>query len=485
MTFFSLAFWIALQTAITPGAAGHTWRLAHSSAILEQFTEFLSIPNVATDKANIARNADWIAGQLKSHGVNVRLLESPGAPPVVYGELSTPGARQTLVIYAHYDGQPVELAKWTRQAPFKPYITGDVSDPAHARIYARSASDDKGVIIAQLAALDALKSAGIALKSNLKFFYEGEEEQGSPHMEAILERYRDILSGDLWVFCDGPVHQSGRQQIVFGARGVTVFEITLYGPRRELHSGHYGNWAPNPAMELAQLLASMKDPNGHVTIDGFYDGITPLGDVEKRAIAAAPNIDATLKQEMGFGWSEGNGARLDELLQLPSLNVRGLLSSSVGATARNVIPSEATASIDIRLVKGLDAATQVDRVIAHIRKQGYFVSDRPPDDEMRRAHERIAYVNRKETGYNAQRTPMDLPIARQLIAAVQAARGEVVLLPTSGGSLPLIVFEKVLKAPVIVVPIANYDNNQHSHDENLRLQNLWDGIETMAAVFAM
>src|SRR5579871_3999492 len=319
MTFFSLAFWIALQTAITPGAAGHTWRLAHSSAILEQFTEFLSIPNVATDKANIARNADWIAGQLKSHGVNVRLLESPGAPPVVYGELSTPGARQTLVIYAHYDGQPVELAKWTRQAPFKPYITGDVSDPAHARIYARSASDDKGVIIAQLAA---------------------------------LERYRDILSGDLWVFCDGPVHQSGRQQIVFGARGVTGFEITLYGPRRELHSGHYGNWAPNPAMELAQLLASMKDPNGHVTIDGFYDGITPLGDVEKRAIAAAPNIDATLKQEMGFGWSEGNGARLDELLQLPSLNVRGLLSSSVGATARNVIPSEATASIDIRLVKG-------------------------------------------------------------------------------------------------------------------------------------
>jgi acetylornithine deacetylase/succinyl-diaminopimelate desuccinylase-like protein len=485
MVFFSLAFWLALQAAPTPGGAGHAWWQSHQSAILQQFTELLSIPNVATDKANIGRNADWIAAQLKQRGVTARLLTSPDAPPVVYGELSTPGARQTVVIYAHYDGQPVEPAKWTRKDPFKPYIDGEISDPGHARIYGRSASDDKGVIMAQLAALDALKAAGIPLKSNIKFFYEGEEEQGSPHMEAILNRYRDLLGGDLWVFCDGPVHQSGRQQIVFGARGVTGFEVTLYGPRRELHSGHYGNWAPNPAMELAQLLASMKDANGHVTVAGFYDGITPLGEVEKHALAAAPNIDAMLKQEMGIGWTEGNGARLDELLQLPSLNVRGLLSSSVGATARNVIPSEATASIDIRLVKGLDAVTQVEKVVAHIRKQGYFVTDHPPDNEMRRQHERIAYVNRKEIGYNAQRTPMDLAVSRQLVRAVEAARGEVVLLPTSGGSLPLIVFEKVLKAPVIVVPIANYDNNQHSHDENLRLQNLWDGIETMAAILAM
>jgi acetylornithine deacetylase/succinyl-diaminopimelate desuccinylase-like protein len=487
MILSSLAIWLALQAASapTPGSAAHTWWQAHQSAILQQFTDFLSIPNVATDKANIGRNADWIADQLKQRGVSARLLTSPDAPPVVYGELATPGARQTVVIYAHYDGQPVEPAKWTRKDPFKPYLAGEASDPGHARIYGRSASDDKGVIIAQLAALDALKAAGLRPKSNLKFFYEGEEEQGSPHMEAILSRYRDLLGGDLWVFCDGPVHQSGRQQIVFGARGVTGFEVTLYGPRRELHSGHYGNWAPNPAMELAQLLAGMKDANGHVTIQGFYDGIEPLGDVEKRAIASAPNIDGMLKQEMGIGWTEGNGARLDELLQLPSLNIRGLLSSSVGATARNVIPSEATASIDIRLVKGLDAVKQVQKVVDHIRKQGYFVMDNPPDDEAHRQHDRIAYVNRKETGYNAQRTPMDLPISRQLVEAVRAARGEVVLLPTSGGSLPLIVFEKVLKAPVIVAPIANYDNNQHSHDENLRLQNLWDGIETMAAILAM
>ena len=257
MIFFSLAFWLALQAAPTPGSAGHTWWQSHQSAILQQFTELLSIPNLATDKANIGRNADWIAAQFKQRGVTARLLTSPDAPPVVYGELNTPGARQTVVIYAHYDGQPVEPAKWTRKDPFKPYIVGETSDPGHARIYARSASDDKGVIIAQLAALDALKAASIPLKSNIKFFYEGEEEQGSPHMEAILTRYRDLLVGDLWVFCDGPVHQSGRQQIVFGARGVTGFEVTLYGPRRELHSGHYGNWAPNPAMELAQLLASI------------------------------------------------------------------------------------------------------------------------------------------------------------------------------------------------------------------------------------
>lgn len=461
-----------------------TWRVAHEQAVLQQFVEFLAIPNVASDKANIGRNAQWIVAQLKQRGVATQLLEEPGIPPVVYGEIATPGAKQTLVLYAHYDGQPVEPAKWVGGDPFKPRLEGAPGD-AKGLIYARSASDDKGAIMAMLAALDAMKASGMHPKSNLKFFFEGEEEAGSPHVERVLEHNKDLLAADLWIFCDGPVHQSGRQLILYGARGVIDFQITVYGPRRELHSGHYGNWAPNPAMMLAQLLATMKDNDGRVAVPGFYDGVEPLGDLEKKAIGAIPNVDGKIRDELALGRTDGRGSRLDELLQLPSLNIRGLQSGSVGELSRNVVPSEATVSMDIRLVKGLDGQAQVAKVVEHIKRQGYFVVTSLPDEATRRAHERVAYIKIGEGGYNALRTPMDLPICRQLVAALEAARGPVVQQPTSGGSVPMIVFDRVLHRPIVSVPIANYDNNQHSANENIRLQNLWDGIETMAAIFSL
>jgi acetylornithine deacetylase/succinyl-diaminopimelate desuccinylase-like protein len=459
-------------------ASVKAWTQAHEPAILQQFVEFLSIPNVAADKAGLGRTANWIVAQLKQRGVATRLLEEPGVPPVVYGEIMTPGAKQTIVLYAHYDGQPVEPAKWVGGDPFKPRVVDGM-------IYARSASDDKGAIMAMLAALDAMRAAGAYPKSNLKFFFEGEEEAGSPHVERVLANNKDLLAADLWIFCDGPVHQSGRQLILYGARGVIDFQVTVYGPRRELHSGHYGNWAPNPAMMLAQLLATMKDSDGRVLIPGFYDGVEPLGELEKKAIAAIPNVDGRIRDELALGRTDGHGARLDELLQLPSLNIRGILSGSVGELSRNVIPSEATVSMDIRLVKGLDGQKQVAKVIDYIAKQGYFVTTTAPDEATRRAHERVAYVQVGSGGYNALRTPMDLPICRQLVVALEAARGPVVQQPTSGGSVPMIVFDRVLHKPIVSVPIANYDNNQHSANENIRLQNLWDGIETMAAIFLL
>jgi acetylornithine deacetylase/succinyl-diaminopimelate desuccinylase-like protein len=280
------------------------------------------------------------------------------------------------------------------------------------------------------------------------------------------------------------VDQTRAQQIYFGARGVTGLEITLYGARRELHSGHYGNWAPNPALMLAKLLSSMKDEDGRVLIKGYYDGIEPLSESEKRAFAEAPDNDALLKRELGLGWSEGGGKRLIELINLPSLNIRGFLSSSVGATARNVIPSTATASIDIRLVKGLDHIKTVDRVIEHIRAQGYYIVESEPDEATRLKYPKVAKVIR-QGGYNASRTSMDLPISKAVIAAVESARGRVIKMPTLGGSVPLYIFTDNLKTPCIGVPIANHDNNQHSANENIRLQNLWDGIETMAALLTM
>jgi acetylornithine deacetylase/succinyl-diaminopimelate desuccinylase-like protein len=471
-----------VHAADAPAEAARKWRTAHESEILKEFTSLLAIPNVASDMANIQRNADTLVSMLKRRQVDARLLSIPDAPPIVYGEIKTPGAKRTIVFYAHYDGQPVTPSEWEGGAPFAPVFR---TVEGEQRLYARSASDDKAAIIAQLTALDALHSAQIPLRANIRFVWEGEEEAGSPHLEKILAANRELVTGDVWLICDGPVDQSRKQTVVFGARGDTHLEITIYGPHRELHSGHYGSWAPNPAMMLAQLLAGMKDNQGRVLILNFYEGIAALSTIEQQAIATAPVNDQKLKEELWLGQTDGGGKHLLELLNLPTLNINGLASARTGAKANNVIPSTAVADIDLRLVKGLDWRQQQDRVIAYIQSQGYFVTESEPTREMLLSHPKVAKVKRDTASYNAVRTPMDLPISQAVIAAVERARGTVIKLPTMGGSVPLEMMERVTGAPTITVPIANHDNNQHSANENIRLQNLWDGIETMAALLEM
>jgi acetylornithine deacetylase/succinyl-diaminopimelate desuccinylase-like protein len=354
------------------------------------------------------------------------------------------------------------------------------------RIYARSASDDKAGVMAILNAFSALQDKGIALTSNVKFFFEGEEEAGSPHLGEIIELNKDLLEADAWIIGDGPVHQSGRKQVVFGARGDTNVDVTIYAAKRPLHSGHYGNWSPNPALMLARLLASMKDDDGRVTIEGWYSDVEPLGEAERRAIAEAPQYDEELKQQLGIKRTENSGKTLMELINQPSLNINGFASGDVGALARNVIPTTATAVLDLRLVKGNDHRRQTQRLMDHIRKQGYHVTDREPTDAERAQYPLLARVNARAGGYNAERTKMDLPISKAVIDAVQSTSPEkIVLLPTSGGSLPLAVITERLRTVTISVPIANYDNNQHAENENIRLQNFWDGLEIWAAIMTM
>lgn len=457
------------------------YRRANEPQILKEFTTLLAIPNVASDTQNIRRNAALIVEMMKQRGLNPRLLEgaSPNTPPAVYGEWNTPGAQRTILVYAHYDGQPTDPKQWTETAPWEPVFRS-------GRIYARSASDDKAGVMAILTAFSALKDKGVALTSNVKFFFEGEEEAGSPHLGEIIERNKDLLAADAWIIGDGPVHQSGRKQVVFGARGDTNVDVTVYAAKRPLHSGHYGNWSPNPAHMLARLLASMKDDDGRVTIEGWYSDAEPLGEAERRAIAEAPQYDEELKGQLGIKRTEGGGKSLLELINLPSLNINGFASGDVGALARNVIPTTATAVLDLRLVKGNDHQRQVQRLVEHIRKQGYRVIERDPTDAERAQYRLLARVNVRPGGYNAERTRMDLPISKAVIDAVQSTSAEkIVLLPTSGGSLPLSIITERLKTVTISVPIANYDNNQHAENENIRLQNFWDGIETWAAIMTM
>jgi acetylornithine deacetylase/succinyl-diaminopimelate desuccinylase-like protein len=476
------------------------YRRATEHKILQEFVSLLAIPNVASDTPNIRKNAELIVEMMKQRGLSPRLLEAqtPNVPPVVYGEWKTPGASRTIILYAHYDGQPTDPKQWSGTLPWEPvfrdgpgggktFFPTDKQDlNPEWRIYARSASDDKAGVMAILTAFDALKANGVAPSSNIKFVFEGEEEAGSPHFGEIIKLNKELLESDAWIICDGPVHQSGVKQVVFGARGDVNVDLTVYAAKRPLHSGHYGNWAPNPAMMLARLLATMKNDEGRVTIDGWYSDVEPLGDAERKAISEAPQYDDELKRQLGLRRTEGSEKSLMELINIPSLNINGFSSGDVGALARNVIPTTASAVLDLRLVKGNDHDRQSQRLIDHIRKQGYFVIDHDPTDAERQQYPLIAKVTMRSGGYNAERTRMDHPTSLALIAAVQGTtKDKVVLLPTSGGSLPLSVITDNLRTVTLSVPIANYDNNQHAENENLRLQNLWDGIETYAAIMMM
>jgi len=479
---FASAFLAQVSASQIPGAAARRYTDAHKAELTKGFSDFLAIPNVAADPEGLKRNADLLIWELKKRGAEAQLLTVSGSPAAVYGKIDVPGAKHTIVFYAHYDGQPVTPSEWKVTPPFTPVVK-DVN--GEQRIYGRGAGDDKAAIFAQLTALDALHAANLPLRANIRFIWEGEEEAGSPHLEAILNAHRDLVHGDVWLVCDGPVDQSGRQTVVFGARGDAHLEITLYGPNHGLHSGHYGNWAPNPAMMMAQLLAGMKDENGRVLIPHFYDGIAPLSPLEKQALAHAPVNDKMLKDAFSLGRTESFGGRLLESINQPSLNINGFSSGQTGAHAANVIPPTATADLDLRLVVGIDWRKQQQRVVDYVESHGYFVVESDPSREVLLAHPRVAKVVRDPASYNAVRTPMDLPIAQEVIHAVESARGEVALLPTMGGSVPLEVMVRAANTHTITVPIANYDNNQHAADENIKLQNLWDGVETMAALLQM
>lgn len=491
-------FATAQPTAVETRDAVRAYRLANEPAILAELRALLAIPNVASDAPNIARNAAALEAMLEKRGFETRLLTLDGAPPAVFGELRQPGATRTIVFYAHYDGQPVDPSQWAsppwtptvRDRPIEeggrevPWETLTSSVPGEYRIYARSASDDKSPIVALLAGLDALRASNIPPSVHLKVFLEGEEEAGSPHLERMLTTYREALDADVWILGDGPVHQSRTMLVSFGVRGVIGLEMALYGPLRALHSGHYGNWAPNPAAELATLLASMRDSDGRILVDGFAAAVRPLSGLEQQAVREIPDADADLRRELALGRTETVRERLADSITVPAMNVRGIRSGAVGAQAANAIPVDAQASIDFRLVPDVTPEKVVEFVEAHLRARGYHVVYAAPAAETRRAHPRLVHLD-WEAGYPGHRTPMDLPVSRAVVEIVeQVSGGPIVRVPNMGGSLPLYLFDRVLGTPLITVPIVNHDNSQHAANENLRVQNLWDGIEVYAALLA-
>lgn len=473
------------------------YRAAHEAQIVAQLSELTRMRSIAADPAGLAAAADRLVAQLKERGFESTLWSADGAAaPVVFGSFKVAGAHRTVVFYAHYDGQPVTPSEWNSD-PFVPVLrSGAADDGEHDihwgslqsfdpewRLFGRAVADDKASIVAFLCAFDALKASGHSPSINLKVVWEGEEEAGSAHLAQSLRDHSQQLQSDLWLVGDAPVHQSGKAMLYFGARGIVGLRITLYGPNKALHDGHYGNWVPNPAAMAAQLIAQMRGPGGNILIPGLAEDVRPLTREERAALAQLPPIDVTLKRQFGIGSTEGDEALAPSLMRT-ALNVRGIRSGQVGDSAANAIPTEAQISIDFRLVPDQTPQRVRAAVDQFLKSRGWTLVAAAPDDATRLAHPRILRLE-WESGYPALRSSVSTPAAHAVIASAGRAAGSpVAVLPMMGASVPLYLFDDIFHAPIIGLPIVNYDDNQHAANENLRLGNLFDGIQLYAFMMA-
>ena len=496
-------FWFSISASVLAASsvekaktASTQWRKTHALTILTDFRELLALPNVASNLDSMSKNADWIEEYLKKRDFKIQRLQVGGAP-YIFAELKNPNAEKTLLIYAHFDGQPVKPANWITPA-WQPQLRDNTVEAGgkpipwpktasqienHWRIFARSAGDDKAPIIALMAAIDGLKASGLTPSVNIKLILDGEEEAGSPSLNKIIQKYGHLLKADLMLFCDGPMHQSGKRQLVFGVRGVRGLNITTYGPQRPLHSGHYGNWAPNAGEQIAELLASLHDKSGRIAIKNYYNSVRPMTAQEKNAIKAMPNIDEQLITNLNIHRPRLEHTRIEEAIMQPAIVITGIQVGSTGNQARNVLVPRAFASINFRLVANQIPQEIKPLVEQHFTSLGYYVTHEKATSEQLNSHAKVVTLEWEANGYPAFRASIDTPIAKKLSNILTELDGYPTLMtPTMGGSLPIYLFEQAVSAPIIILPIANHDNNQHGPNENLKLENLWQAIDAYAAV---
>ena len=467
-------------------------------ATFPEFIEFLSIPNDAQVPGDdMGRNAQWLRSALGKRGFTIRTVENAGRP-IVFASLPSDPAKSTVLFYFHFDGQPVDPTQWSQPSPWTPVLkerqggnwVGLPMERLHHkdfdaehRVFARSVSDDKGPIMMFMAALDLMRQEGVSPAVNIKLILDSEEEINSPGLAAAIRQEAAFLKGDALIIHDGPGHASGRPTIVFGNRGAQSLVLTVFGPKAPQHSGHFGNYLPNPALNLARLLSAMKDAEGRVTIPGYYSRIS-ISDDDQAVLASSGDDEVSIRKRLGIASPEKVGASLQEALQYPSLNIRGMAAGGVGKLGANIIPRDAVAELDIRTTVEADGPYLLGLVRGFIEEQGFLVLDREPTDAERARHPRIV---RLEAGAHAHaaRQPMNTPVRHWAESALTAAHADAagglrpVLLRTMGGSIPTYKIVSPLKLPFALVSVVNSDNNQHAYDENLRMGNYVTGMRSM------
>lgn len=462
--------------------------------------DFVALPSNAHIEAQIQPNLDWLKKTFERRGFTTEFLPTEGHPVFLAEQKSAvaaQGALKTLLFYMHFDGQPVEVEKWQQESPYKPVLKKKNTsgqwevidwnnlqtgyDPEW-RIFARAVADDKGPILMLLAALDMIQKENIKSPYHIKVILDSEEEIGAPHLANTVKKYKDRLAADFLMVMDGGRHLSNEPTLTYGCRGIASITLTTYGPKTPQHSGHYGNYAPNPALGMAQLLASMKDESGRVTIPGYYDGVK-IDENARKILSAVPDDPEMIRQKLVFAEPDKVGANYQESLQYPSLNVRGLVCANIGDKANTIIPDEATAEIDVRLVPESAPDYLVGLIKKHIEAKGYIILNRKPTDEERLKYPKIATLLESEARMLPFRTNFGIYPDRWLTAAMVRTFGkQPIKIRMTGGSVPIVPFLRELNIPAIHVPMVNMDNNQHAANENLRLGNYVDGIKTWIAI---
>lgn len=463
-------------------------------ASYELLYDLLHIPNDALYPSHVEPNVVWMEEAFQQRGFETTRLATP-TQPLLLAERAVTNPTRTVLIYLQIDGQPVDTSAWFQDSPYDPVLKEQVADQwitlpwerlsttvdPDWRVFARSASDAKGPVAMFLTALDAFDGEGFDQTYTLKVIMDFEEELGSPSLPDAVERYREALAADMLLIYDGPRHVSNEPTLTFGARGIATITLTIFGPRVPQHSGHYGNYAPNPALRLAQLLASMKDDAGRVTIPGYYDGVA-LDDATRAILAQVPDDETAIRNKLGIADIDQVAETYQASIQYPSLNIRGLGSGWIGAETRTIIPSTATAEIDVRLVPESDPERLIGLIRQHIAKQGYHFVDGTPTDAERQQHSRLVAFT-SAISYGAFRTPYDADVGIWLNAAMQRAFGHApIRIRMAGGSIPIEPFISTLGIPAVLVPTVNPDNNQHSPNENLRLGNYHEGVKTYLSI---
>lgn len=463
--------------------------------VLQSHRQFVGIPNLPQDVQNMYRNISWVKKQYIKVGFTFKTLEATTLP-VLFAEKEVNPNFKTVLFYFHLDGQAVNPEAWNQKDPFIPELK-ELSNDGNWnsiswdnlenkindewRIFARAAADDKAPIVMFLSALELLQSQNTAPKFNIKIIFDLEEEYGSNAFLSTLDTYKNLYASDYMIIMDGPAHNTNQPTLTFGCRGIATCSITTYGAKLPQHSGHYGNYTPNPVFTLSRLLASMKSEDGKVLIDDYYKGIT-INDEAKQILKSVPDDSEVINKGLVIKESEKVGNTYQEALQYPSLNIRQIGTSWNGKGLKTVIPEYAKADIDVRLVSETDGKAQLEKIKNHIKNQGFLVLDRKPTDEDRLSHQKIVTFI-ANSGVNAFRTPLNSPFGEKLRTSLTTTFGTPpVSIRTMGGTVPIIPAINKLKIPAIIVPMVNMDNNQHSPNENIRIGNIRQGIKICLSI---
>ncbi len=462
---------------------------------LELLKDWLSIPNNGAIPEHVQNNLTYATSAFQGRGFETQVLKN-GSVPLLLAEREIDKNSPTLLIYAHADGQPVDPKQWSQPDPYQPVLK-EKNDEGNWtiipwssleneinpdwRIFGRSASDDKGPIAMLWTALDIVTNEELPLSTNLKIVLDFEEELGSPNLPDAVTKFKERLSADMMIILDGPQHATNQPTLSFGARGIQTFTLKTFGAKTPQHSGHYGNYITNPARQLSQVLASFYTEDGRVAIPGYYDGVN-ISEAEMKALKAVPDDEEQLKRDLGFITQDSVASFLKASIQYPSLNIRGLRSGWVEDEVRTIVPNQAIAEFDIRLVKSSEPQRLIEVIRTHIENQGYTLIDKEPTDEQRQNLDKIIQMNHSFS-YEAFKTDIDSPVGVWLSQALEKAFGKSpIIIPGSGGSIPISPFVAALNIPAVTVPLVNNDNNQHSPNENLRLGHYRDGILTVLAL---